>query len=199
LTGEIFQKRIRDNRKNNSRHLISIATTLKEARDEWGFILEASNILSGHQPGRFIQSEDEILPLPPIYGMQSSPWDIRQEEADSDDDEWLQEILATFGGYTTTGSSLELENILQAEQVVKRIVKCHEWSQREDIATQAPQLSGIFMNVPVDNMKQVLDEIEGRVIVSSRGMARFSESLDAKVSTVVPCACIFHGVLDECM
>jgi hypothetical protein len=191
LTGEIFQKRIRDNRKNSSRRLIRVATTLKEARDEWGFILEASNILSGHQPGRLMTSEEEIivLPLPPIYGRQSSPWDIHQDEADSDDDEWLQGILVgVAGGYATAtataGSSLELENILQAEQVVKRIVQCYEWSQREDIKTQVPRLCDIFQGIPVEDLKKVLEEIEGGVIVTSRGKAGFSDSLNANVSTM---------------
>mmetsp|Transcript_16716 Transcript_16716/g.31667 ORF Transcript_16716/g.31667 Transcript_16716/m.31667 type:complete len:1010 (-) Transcript_16716:8-3037(-) len=185
LTSEILQKRIRDNRQNNARRLIKVATTLQETREEWGFILEATNILKGHEPGRLIQNEQELLPLPPIYGMQSSPWDIHQEEADSDDDEWLQEILASVGGYTVVGSCLELENILQAEQVVKRIIKCYEWSQSEDIVTQAPQLSGIFKHVPVDGLKKVLEEIEGSVIVLNQGKARFSDSLDAKTYSFV--------------
>ena len=158
----------------DTKHIIKVAQNLKEAQHEWMLIQEATKVLDGHEIKRPSDKEKKsILPLPPIYGESSSPWTI-SNEADSDDDEWLVSLINGFSG------PMDLENILQAEQVVSRIIGSYAWAQSSAIMGRAPSLSGILKGVELDVLKQVHEEIAGTVVIR-KGQKPFDDSPSSQV------------------
>ena len=157
----------------DTRHIIKVAESLDEAQSEWMLIEEATRVLNGHEKRQSSKKKKTSLPLPPIYGESSSPWTI-SNEADSDDDEWLVSITNGFSG------PMELENILQAEQVVTRIIGSHAWAQNSQISTRAPTLSEIFRGIDLDVLNQVYEEIAGTVVIR-KGNKSLSDPSGSKV------------------
>jgi len=157
----------------DTRHIIKVADNLEEAQHEWMLIKEATRVLKGHEKRSSSNGNKAALPLPPIYGESSSPWTI-SNEADSDDDEWLVSITNGFSG------PMELENILQAEQVVTRIIGSHAWAQNSRISTRAPTLSEIFGGIDLDVLNQVYEEIAGTVVIR-KGKNSLSDPSGSKV------------------
>ena len=66
--------------------------------------------------------------IPPLYPADSGPLDVLTTVT-TDDDEWLGFSLASFDDNHWT-----LEHILQAEQVVGKILNVYEWSQQDSVA-----------------------------------------------------------------
>lgn len=158
----------------DTKHIIKVAQNLNEAQYEWMLIQEATTVLDGHEKKRPSDEEKKsILPLPPIYGESSSPWTI-SNEADSDDDEWLVSLMNGFSG------PMDLENILQAEQIVSRIIGSYAWAQSSAITSRAPNLSGILKGVELDVLRQVHEDIEGTVVIR-KGQKSFNDPTGSKV------------------
>ena len=83
--------------------------------------------------------EEAILALqnntwPPIYSPESSPLVYNTQIVDTDDDEWLQYSQDT---------QFELQDVLKAEQVVKRLLSVYQWADDESRQLWMPQLSTI--------------------------------------------------------
>jgi len=66
--------------------------------------------------------------IPPLYPADSGPMDVLTTVT-TDDDEWLGFSLASFDDNHWT-----LEHILQAEQVVGKILNVYEWSRQDSVA-----------------------------------------------------------------
>ncbi len=168
-------------RRNSSRHIMKIADDASEAREEWARVQEAMNILQSqerenqpHQRRSNVQSTSMsqlkmCIPLPPIYAADSStPYASAaiggDGTIDTDDDEWLQQILAGFGG------KLELEHILQADQIVNRILSTFAWANssdghQKDFSKFAPNLCTLFdsSGMDIEALKQLHSEIDNTV------------------------------------
>ncbi len=168
-------------RRNSNKHIMKIAEDASEAREEWARVQEAMNILQSqqreNQPNQRrsgIQSAPKpkfqrIITLPPIYAADSStPFASAamgdDGMIDTDDDEWLQQILSGFGG------KLELEHILQADQIVNRILRTFEWANSSDggkshFSSFAPNLYTLFdsSDMDIEALKELHSEIEGTV------------------------------------
>lgn len=160
--------------KYSTRHIVKVAESITEAHEEWEFIKEATIVLKGHKRRRPTDAKPD-LPLPPIYGVNenSNPWNLNNDEADTDDDDWLHSILAGFSG------PLELQQILQADVVVQRIVGCYDWTKTKQIIAKAPNLAQI-LNGDIDTWNEIQDEIKGTVVIT-RGQKSFSDPTGTKV------------------
>ena len=182
--------------RSNMRQIIKIAESASEAQEEWALVKEAMSVLEGHNDmmqirrnnadGRRRNTRESKaatmpLPLPPIYAADAkTPWDVggANDVVDTDDDEWLHHILA--GGFN---GKLDLEHILQADQIVKRILGTFEWSNREAISRVAPKLADTFpttsniygSNIDINMLKELQEEIEGTVTI-----AKGNKSFDYK-------------------
>jgi hypothetical protein len=131
-TNSILQRQQRQRQNQNT---IKMATSQEECDAEWKLIREAMNIIQQNSPEYLkstkskarSKSKKTLPPLPPIYPADSTTtlWDGNSGNIDSDDDEWLLSVLSSND--TLLLSVLELENILQADQIVKRIVNTFEW------------------------------------------------------------------------
>ena len=142
--GELFAaKNIQQ--KNRSRiPLTPIALSAKEARQEYQLVEEALLAL---------QENDYGLSFPPLYGSESSPWDI-STISNTDDDEWL----------TLTADAWTIEHILQAEQVIDTLMKVKKWASLEENETWLPNLSTIGQMIDKDELlPAIYNEIAGRV------------------------------------
>ena len=170
----------------SSKFIIKIARNIEEAQREWDLIKEASDVLGGHYKASGTRNRSSLksqykktVPIPPLYGSSSSPWSVSIEDTNSDDDEWLRSILNGFTG------TLELENILQAEQVVKRIIGCKRWADDEQVQKVAPNLSLIFKEIyDFGGLQNIYNEIEEtvRIVKGSQtfsGMQTFAFELNS--------------------
>lgn len=127
---------------------------------------ESRNHEGGNTPVE--QFEEKASILPPIYGFSASPWDL--SEVSSDDDEWLD---AALSGYAST---LDLESILQAEQVVKKLLETRSWADLPTVKEQVPGLSQIGHEIENTLLGELYSALMGAVeIVRTR-------SLDGKKS-----------------
>ena len=103
---------------------ISIAQSAEEAILEYKLVSEAMEILQSQQ-------SSTRIPLPPMFqlydGVSSST------TADSDDDEWIDICLASLPPGVDIYQEIDLENILQAEQVVKLLIETYEWAFSDTI------------------------------------------------------------------
>ncbi len=160
----------------NTRHIVKVADSLSEAQNEWALIEEATRLLKGHGPWKsFEKKSAHSVPLPPIYAKNSSPWSMSNLDTDTDDDEWLQSIAAGYRG------TFELEQILQADMILRRIVESYEWAKTQDVIQRAPNLSGIFKGVDIDLLKEVQNEMKGTVMIV-KGVKSISDPTGTKVS-----------------
>lgn len=166
-------------------HIVKVAGDISDAHTEWELITEATRLLKGRESNRPSDKKKSSLPLPlplpPIYGADASasPWSMNHNDVDTDDDEWLQSVLAGYRG------SLELEQILQADMVVKRIVGSYEWAKNENIVARAPNLAEIFRGVDIDLLKEVQNDIGGTVVIA-RGVKSINDPSGTKVRKIVP-------------
>jgi hypothetical protein len=151
LTTKFSPSSWRINPNNNHTPLVSIAQSMKEAQHQYQLIEQATTLLT-------ISNDDDDndngnLPwYPPLYGADSSPWDV-DTVPQTDDDDWL---LLQPQDYTA-------EHILQAEQVMNMLLQVHQWGQREGIQTMAPLLAQLTAAVEPKPMKEVMSQIQGVV------------------------------------
>lgn len=190
-----------DNR--NYRHIYKLSQSITECKEEWEVIREAMNILhlhknnnnddpTNHENGskRHVKNDNihnDDIHLPPIYPDNSSLWNTYYDQVDTDDDEWLMEILNRGGrggtSFPSSSSSLELENILQADQLIKRILSTHEWCMDLKERGIAPMIVKRCEHIDVEKLIEIHDEIQGRVIIKKGGMS-YQDPEGTKVSTV---------------
>lgn len=128
----------------SSRRLSPIASSAIEARKEYELVEEA--ILA-------ISDEEYNLIYPPLYAVGSSPINVENVEI-TDDDEWLD----------LQSDSWTLENLLQAEQIIRKLIKVKEWALLDPTQTWMPGLSNIGCQIDESNNLPILySEIEGVV------------------------------------
>lgn len=127
-----------------SKRLSPIASSAVEARKEYELVEEAMLALS---------DETYNLTYPPLYAVGSSPVDVENVEI-TDDDEWLN----------IQADSWTLENLLQAEQIIRKLIKVKEWALLDETQTWMPGLSKIGCQIDESNDLPILySEIEGVV------------------------------------
>lgn len=117
---------------------------------------------------------------PPLYPAESDgPTDrISNSMVTTDDDEWLhfskprQNNDVEFYGYDDKKRQQQqgnehwsLEHILQAEQVVRKIVRVYDWAVGLESATEADILTAAAMEIPIEPLRAVLKKITDTVKV----------------------------------
>ena len=138
--------------------LSPIAKSLEEVHSEYGLIEEATLLLTSvsNDTNRKGSLSSYNLTYPPLYGEYSSPYDI-DSIPQTDDDEWL---YLTPEQYTA-------EHILQAEQVIKKLLQIREWSQQETIQIWTPTLAQ--MGSTIDEEENILPlvyhDIVGNIVL----------------------------------
>jgi hypothetical protein len=99
-----------------------IASSVNEMIDMYRFVDEASQYLKEEGPG-------QNKMFPPIYPIDATngPFDMtnRRGRVNSDDDDFLQFTTAKDDGWT-------LEHVLQADQVIAKLISLYDWSTRLD-------------------------------------------------------------------
>jgi hypothetical protein len=158
----------------NAKQVINIAQTADDARGEWKLIQEAMDILEAVKEG-------SSTTYPPIYAKDSSPWDV-DLVVGSDDDEWLCSVL------TGKQASLTLENVLQAEQIVKRMLNVHEWAHKDNLIASCPGLAKVGGDIMADNLSKLHEDISDAVVIvegrSLMGKVRFNSERKIRVKLV---------------
>ena len=149
------------------RHIVKISQSLAECRHEWNLVAEATKVLS--------QNSRALSPLPPIYPQDSSPWDVNYQ-VDTDDDEWLIDVSSK--GWN---SVLQLEEVLQADQLINRILKTHSWSNEENIVSETSSISKICCSIDTKTLMKVHGEIEDSVVIK-KGRSSYNDPKGNKVS-----------------
>lgn len=159
--------------------IISIAKSALEAREEYQRVEEAMNILNKAKKDNSPNEKQDvnlnqskiITTIPPIYGFSSSPWDTN--DPISDDDEWLQ---------TRPYEVLDLENIIQAEQVIKTLLECQHWAEMEMTRVNAPSLSRICETINESELNSLYEELKDSVIIKRENSV--SDLSGSKVSLI---------------
>jgi hypothetical protein len=154
-----------------------IAESAAEAKQEYELVRQATAVLL-NQTDRVEHRglESEQAAIPPLYGYSSSPWDV-EHVPKTDDDEWL------FGRENSDRSPLlllELEQILQAEQVVKRLLDVGAWSGSAAIQRLAPGLSQIGQLLDDTILQEVYKDIEQKIEIV-RGARSLMDPTGTKV------------------
>jgi hypothetical protein len=152
------------------KHIVKLSQSSAECKYEWKLVEEAMDILTNTELSR--------TRLPPIYPGDSSPWDTTSR-VDTDDDEWLIEILSI--GWN---GSLELEDILQADQVVNRILELSAWSIDAEVNNVAPSIAKICEDIDVDALTKVHEEIKESVTIV-KGQKSYEDPSGTKVSCLL--------------
>jgi len=124
---------------------LSTATSAEQARQEYDLVDQAVAALQTVQNTTF----------PPIYSAESSPWDTKTVP-DTDDDSWLYLHVPEW----------TLEHILQAEQVIGKLLRVHDWATSEGIQTWMPLLAEIGSRIDRDALASVLEAVGGAVEIA---------------------------------
>lgn len=117
-----------------------IARTENEAKSEYEYVAEAVALL-----------KEELYP--PIYGSDSSPFDI-ETVAETDYDTWLE----------LSADESTLEHILQAEKIIEMMRAVKDWAENDDIQTEYPLLAEIASQIPL--LDPVYEAIVGTVQIN---------------------------------
>lgn len=131
-----------------------IANSLQQVRSEYALVEEATLLLSCMDKAvSEIENDDSAygLTCPPLYAEDSDPYDT-EIVPQTDDDEWLYLLP---GEYT-------VEHILQAEQVIKKLLQLREWSLQEKIQTWTPAMAKIGSKI--DDDEQMLPEVYDNIV-----------------------------------
>ena len=132
-------------------NIVKMSHSTAECKNEWRLIDEAMLILSQNNNGK--------IDIPPIYPGDSSPFDTSYT-VDTDDDEWLIDIITK--GWN---GDLELENILQADQIVNRILKLDEWCSDISVQNNAPSIACLCGDIEINKLQELHNEIKETVII----------------------------------
>ena len=149
--------------------IINISQTALETRQEYLRIDEAMHILKqskeitdneGKSNIKHKKNQSNNIPIttiPPIYGCDSSPWDTNKDVI-TDDDEWL---LHTGSDHTV----LDLENVIQAEQIVKTLLDTRHWADSQLTEACAPALAQIGKQINKDELEFAYEKLKNTVII----------------------------------
>jgi hypothetical protein len=125
-------------RKVESPPLPAIAQSVEDIHRQYQQIEEATLLLSSDRNDATQRDNNENeynqpqLPNPPIYGVDSGPWDTGTIPH-TDNDEWL---------YLPAGL-WDAEHVIQAEQVINMLLQIKKWSHEGEIPTWVPSLAAM--------------------------------------------------------
>lgn len=154
--------------------IIKISDSLEEVQVEHQFVSNAMTILSDIKTRQSPQSDDtKLLSLPPIYIDGSSPWDL-SDFADSDDDDWLVSLLSG-----QSAQDLNLENVMQAEQNVKRILATYQWSHLHHMRMHHECFASLFREIDINALEAIYEEIKDKVKIV-KGLRSFNDPSGTK-------------------
>ena len=154
-------------RNRDTNHIMKLSQSSSETQFEWALVQEAMSIIAAQKRG--------LHTLPPIYAANTTPLDGGSNNVDTDDDEWLIDILSM-----QKNDSIELEDILKADQVLNRIVKTHSWASHNETKSLAPTISNLFNDVDMAPLIKVHQEIKNTVIIV-KGRKSFQDPTGTKV------------------
>lgn len=140
------------NLNRDTTHIIKLSQSLSEVQNEWQLVKEAMEIIASQKLGTGT--------LPPIYGDSLSPMDAGSTRVDTDDDEWLIDILS-MKAY----ESLQLEDILKADQVLNRILKTYSWASQNDLGLEENALLKLWKDVDIAKLRELHEEIKDTVVI----------------------------------
>ena len=124
------------------------------------------------------------LTYPPIYAMGSSPID-GETVIHTDDDEWLY----------MPADSWTLENLVQAEQIIRRLINVKEWADLDETQIWMPGLSDIGRQIDQDNeLPNLYSEIDG--VVDIVRVRTLNDPAGKSVSKIVG---LFRKVMKYCL
>lgn len=154
-------------RSRDTNHIMKLSQSSTETQFEWTLVQEAMSIIAAQKGGMDI--------LPPIYAENMTPLDGGSNIVDTDDDEWLIDILSM-----RNNDSLELEDVLKADQVLKRILKTHSWASHNETKTLAPTIANLFNDIDMAPLIEVHEEIKNTVVIV-KGHRSFQDPTGTKV------------------
>ena len=154
-------------RSRDTNHIMKLSQSSTETQFEWTLVQEAMSIIATQKRGMDI--------LPPIYAENMTPLDGGSNIVDTDDDEWLIDILSM-----RNNDSLELEDVLKADQVLKRILKTHSWASHNETKTLAPTIANLFNDIDMAPLIEVHEEIKNTVVIV-KGHRSFQDPTGTKV------------------
>jgi len=160
------------NRNTNPCVLAPVAKSIEDVNAEYALVEEASLLIPSEKKNP-TNGADVLpnLPRPPLYGEDSGPFDIDTIPL-TDDDEWLDLAPEQFTA----------EHILQAEQVMKLLLRISEWSKDEHIQTWTPTLAQIASTIDQEEnvLPSVYADIAGQIEI-----VRIKSSLSDKASYTI--------------
>ena len=128
-----------------------ISKSPRESREEYERVEQATLVLS----------QMHNLTLPPLYGADAHPSDVKSLAlySNDDNDAWL---------FHSSQSDFSLEDIVQAEQVTTMLLRVYEWSLEEDVRTWTPFLSDIGNKISdiAASLQSTLEKIQHTVEIS---------------------------------
>ncbi len=170
-------------RSRNTNHIIKLSQSAHEAKNEWILIEEAMEIIRFHtSSSNNLKSPAPALSsfpfpsLPPIYPADFSPMDAGSCNVATDDDEWLIDILSK-----SMNESLELEDILKAEQILNRIISTYSWAAEKYDSKVIAAISKLRSSVNISRLTEVFEEIKNSIIIV-KGQKTFEDPRGTKVS-----------------
>lgn len=135
-----------------------IATTANEVMEAYQRVAQATDCIKDEEqrtPPRDNDDDESRAFVPPLYPADSyGPLDTTTA-IHTDDDEWLN--------FTVHDERWTLEHILQAEQVIIKLLKVHAWSERASFAPDLQKLATAHHHTHADRLRAVLAEIRDAV------------------------------------
>uniref|UniRef100_A0A7S4HRT8 DNA mismatch repair proteins mutS family domain-containing protein n=1 Tax=Odontella aurita TaxID=265563 RepID=A0A7S4HRT8_9STRA len=140
--------------------LVNIAQSAADANAEYALVYEATIALGSRNREQKEECtsdspQDDVLTAPPFYAAFSPS---RNGVVESDDDDWLLDIISN-----ERSMALEPEHILQADQVVKRLVETSDWGSKPSTQRFAPGISVIVGQIDHQYLSALHEEIKDSV------------------------------------
>jgi MutS domain V len=149
--------------KNNLSPLTTIATSMEEVNQAYALTKEAIALLSKVDKKFYTSSPLPRPQYPPIYGVDSDPFDD-VNIVTSDDDEWLY----------LPAQDWTVENLLHAEQVICKMLDVKEWGKKNN-----PSSNGINNYNPVESLISSTDDDEYQCTAAAPTLYEMAISIDS--------------------
>lgn len=121
-----------------------IAQSASEATQIYSLVKEADLVLRS--------SNSLNITFPPLYGAEQTPFSS-EVIPDTDDDDWLDSPCTEWN----------LENIIEAEQIVKMLLNVYEWSDCEEVENTLPGLARIGQRIEGRLLQKLHQELDNSV------------------------------------
>ena len=104
--------------RRQEQYLVPVASSVGEVHHAYKLTEEAMSLLNNSSSTEGTAAT--TIKYPPLYGMDSDPWDVTNSQVKSDDDEWLYLPALDW----------TVEDLFHAEQVLRRLLEVKRWGVR---------------------------------------------------------------------